>query len=77
MKYRYNGTLTTVLLVEDVLLSVGKGDVVDIESPPSSEFILVETPKPVKTTKKKKKKTVSKKAKRITNADKTETSGLR
>lgn len=74
MKYRYNGTLTTVLLVEDVLLSIGKGDVVDIDSPPSSEFILVEAPKPVKTIKK---KTVSKKAKRITNADKTETSGLR
>jgi|ETNvirenome_6_85_1030632.scaffolds.fasta_scaffold00251_8 hypothetical protein len=75
MKYRYNGTLSTVLLVEDALISISRGDVVDIDSPPSSEFILVETTKPVKTTKKK--KTVSKKVKRITNADKTETSGLR
>jgi hypothetical protein len=74
MKYRYNGTLSTVLLVEDDLISISRGDVVDIDSPPSSEFILVKTTKPVKTTKK---KTVSKKVKRITNADKTETSGLR
>ena len=74
MKYKYTGVLPTVLLVEDDLISISRGDVVDIDSPPSSEFILVEAPKPVKTPKK---KTVSKKAKRITNADKTETSGLR
>ena len=73
MKYRYNGNLSTVLLVGDSLLSISTGDVVDIGSPPSSEFVLVEAPNPVITIK----KTVPKKAKRITNADKTETSGLR
>ena len=78
MKYKYNGTLSTVLLVEDDLLTISRGDVVDIGSPPSSEFVLVEEQEPVHPharvpTKNK----VPKKAKRITNANKTETSGLR
>tara|TARA_R110000782_G_scaffold102791_5_gene190165 strand:+ start:981 stop:1181 length:201 start_codon:yes stop_codon:yes gene_type:complete len=47
MKYRYNGTIPTLVLIEGSLKTVRKGDVVELAAPPSPQFVLEEAPKVV------------------------------
>ena len=44
MKYTYTGHVPTVCLVNGDLVQVNKGEVVEIDQPPSPEFSPVETP---------------------------------
>tara|TARA_R110000824_G_scaffold390669_1_gene587204 strand:- start:85 stop:300 length:216 start_codon:yes stop_codon:yes gene_type:complete len=44
MKYTYTGHVPTVCLVNGDLIQVNKGEVVEVDQPPSPEFLLVETP---------------------------------
>ena len=40
MKYRYTGTVPTVCVIDGTLTEINKGDVVNLLSPLSPEFIL-------------------------------------
>ena len=71
MKYTYTGHIPTVCLINGALIQVSKGETVEVNQPPSSEFKLVETPiaqDPPKKPKKKKKV--------VKNATTTDTSGV-
>ena len=45
MKYKYIAEIPTVLLVGDDLLTIRKGDIVDLFPVPSADFVLVEKKK--------------------------------
>jgi hypothetical protein len=46
MKYTYQGVVPQLLCTEEGMVTVTQGEVIDLPSAPSAEFVLVETPKP-------------------------------
>ena len=78
MQYRYSGSNTIVMVVEDSLTTINTGDVVELSHAPSSEFQPIKPKKVVKNKVVKEKKTAPKKTKstEVSNASQTETSKL-
>ena len=81
MKYKYNGILPIVLLIEDSLVNVSNGGIIEANSPPTSEFTPVEVPVSISKTvskeaKPKRTKKARKKVRKSTDGDQTETRSL-
>ena len=77
MKCRYEGSIPMLMVLENKLTTVSCGDVVDVPTLPSSEFVSLEAPLPKTPVVEKKKPAVKKtQTKEVTNATKTETSKL-
>ena len=78
MQYRYSGSQTIVMVVGDSLTTIQSGDIVDLPTPPSSEFQPLQQKKVVEKKVASKKKSAPKKtqSKEVSNASKTEISKL-
>jgi len=45
MRYLYNGTVTTVMVIGDDFVEIIPGQILDLPEAPSSDFVLQEKPK--------------------------------